>query len=107
MASASPVQIGFDPKLLSLTDVSAGSLFSKDGQQPVFSRNIMNDMGLATIQFSRPSDAPGVSGPGGLLTLRFQALGRGATAVTGNITIRNSRGLLIGSATPQLPVSLK
>jgi len=107
IASASPVQIGFDPKLLSLTDVSAGSLFSKDGLQPVFSRNIMNDMGLATIQFSRPSDAPGVSGPGGLLTLRFQALGRGATAITGNITIRNSRGLLIGSATPQLPVSLK
>ena len=67
----------------------------------------MNDMGLATIQCNRPPGAPGVSGPGGLLTLRFQALGRGATSVTGNITVRNSRGLLIGSATPQLPVNIK
>jgi general secretion pathway protein D len=107
VVSASPIQIGFDPKLLSLADVSAGGLFSKDGQQPIFSRNIMNDMGLATIQYNRPPDAPGVSGTGTLLTLRFQALGRGATTVTGNLTIRNSGGLVIGSATPQLPVNLK
>ena len=105
--SASPIQIGFDPKLLSLADVSAGALFSKDGQQPVFSRNIMNDIGLATIQYNRPPGAAGVSGPGTLLTLRFQTLGHGATSITGNLTIRNSRGLVIGSANPQLPVNLK
>jgi hypothetical protein len=107
IVSASPIQIGFDPKLLSLSDVAAGSLFSKDGQQPILSRNIMNDMGLATIQCNRPPGAMGVSGPGSLLVLRFQALGRGPTSITGNITIRNSRGLVIGSATPQLPVNLK
>jgi general secretion pathway protein D len=107
VVSASPIQIGFDPKLLSLVDVAAGGLFSKDGQAPVFSRNIMNDMGLATIQCNRPPDAAGVTGPGTLLILRFQALGRGATSVTGNMSIRNSRGLVIGSPTPQLPVNLK
>ena len=104
---ASPISIGFDPKLLSLVDVAAGGLFAKDGQQPVFSRNIQNDMGLATIQCGRPPDAPGVSGPGTLLVLRFQTLGHGATSVTGNMTIRNSHGLVIGSPTPQLSVNLK
>jgi len=67
----------------------------------------MNDMGLATIQYSRPQGAAGVSGPGTLVTLRFQALGHGATSVTGNVTVRNSRGLAVGSATPRLPVNLK
>jgi general secretion pathway protein D len=107
VVSASPVEIGFDPKLLSLVDVAAGGLFAKDGQQPIFSRNIQNDMGLATIQCSRPPDVAGVSGPGTLLVLRFQTLGHGATSITGNMTLRNSHGLVVGSARPQLPVNLK
>jgi hypothetical protein len=107
VASASPMQITFDPKLLSLTDATPGDLFSRDGQQPVFVRNIMNDMGLATVQFSRgPGGAP-VSAPGTLVTLRFQAVGRGSTTVNAGITIRNSQGLLIGSSSPQMAVEIK
>jgi general secretion pathway protein D len=108
IASASPIQIQFDPKALTLADITAGDLFSRDGQQPAFTRNIMNDMGLATIQFTRPPGAPGVAGPGTLATLRFQAVGRGSTTVNAGVTLRNAHGLLVAAPNPQpLAVTIK
>ncbi|MGD0500285.1 MAG: cohesin domain-containing protein [Bryobacteraceae bacterium] len=107
--AAQPIQIQYDPKLLSLAEVSAGDLFSRDGQQPVFARNIMNDQGMAVVQqLSRPAGAAGVSGPGTLLLLRFQAVGRGTATVGAlNVTARNSQGLAVGSSSPQLVVNIR
>jgi general secretion pathway protein D len=108
VVSASPLQIQYDPKLLRLMDVSPGDLFSRDGVQPVFARDIQNDQGLATIQIGRAPGATGVNAPGTLVTLRFQAIAPGVTTVGAlNVTIRNSQARAIGSSAPQLAVSIK
>ena len=108
VGSASPMQIQFDPKLLSLQDIAPGDLMSQGGEQPVFVRNIMNDMGLATINLNRKPGAPGAAAPGTLVTLKFQAVGRGTTTVTAlNVTVRNAQGMAIGSSSPQLTVNIK
>jgi hypothetical protein len=89
-------------------DVSPGDLFSRDGVQPVFARDIQNDQGLATIQIGRAPGATGVNAPGTLVTLRFQAIAPGVTTVGAlNVTIRNSQARAIGSSAPQLAVSIK
>lgn len=108
VVSASPLQIQYDPKLLRLMDVSPGDLFSRDGAQPVFARDIQNDQGLATIQIGRAPGATGVNAPGTLITLRFQAIAPGDTTVgVLNVTVRNSQARAIGSSAPQLAVSIK
>jgi general secretion pathway protein D len=108
VVSAQPLQIKYDPKLLRLTDVSAGDLFSRDGVAPVFARDIQNDQGLATIRIGRQPGASGVNAPGTLLTLKFQAIAPGDTAVSVlNVTVRNSQARAVGSSSPQLAVSIK
>ena len=100
--------VQYDPRILSVTDASAGNLFSLDGTIPLFARNIQNDQGLATLQISRPPGAPGVNGSGVLATLRFQALRAGTTSINAlNVTLRNSMGIATGSSSPQLPVSIR
>ena len=56
--ASAPMQIRFDPKMLRLNDVVRGEFLSSDGQQPVFTKNIMNDAGVAppTRAVSRPTD---------------------------------------------------
>src|ERR1035437_10090380 len=61
--ASAPMQIQFDPKLLRLNDVSLGDFFSKDGRQPVFTKNILNDTGVAIIQLNRLPGSPGLGGP--------------------------------------------
>jgi general secretion pathway protein D len=105
---AAPMQIQFDPKVLHLTDVTRGNLLSLDGQQVVFTKNIMNDQGMATVQMNRFPGTPGVNGSGTLVTLTFQAVGRGATTVTvPNLTVRDSQGNAIGSANPVMTVNVR
>ena len=43
--ASAPMQIQFDPRILRLNDVVRGDFLSSDGQQPVFTKNIMNDTG--------------------------------------------------------------
>ena len=79
--ASAPLRIQFDPKILRLNDVTRGDLLAMDGQQPVFTKNIMNDAGTATIQLSRQPGTAGVNGGGVLVTLNFQTIGRGVTVV--------------------------
>jgi general secretion pathway protein D len=107
MVSASPVQIQYDPKVLTLTDVSPGDLFSRGGAAPVFTRNIQNDQGLATIQIARPAGVAGVAGPGAVVALNIVDVGPGSTTVSAlNVTVRNSQAMSVGSSSPQLSVSV-
>jgi general secretion pathway protein D len=108
VVSAQPLQIKYDPKLLRLTDIGSGDLFSRDGAAPVFSKEIQSDQGIATVQLARQPGARGVDAPGTLLTLKFAALAPGATTVSVlNVTPRNSQGRVIGSSNPQLAVTIK
>ena len=105
---AANYDVTFDPALINLNDVTPGDYFSRDGQQPVFTKNIQNDTGSAVIQLSRPPGAPGVSGAGALVTLNFQAINRGRSRVWApNVTVRNSQGQVVGSSAPQMTVTVR
>ncbi|HYW44603.1 MAG TPA: cohesin domain-containing protein, partial [Bryobacteraceae bacterium] len=106
--AAAPMQIQFDPKMLRLNDVARGDFLSSDNQPAVFTKNIMNDTGTVAIQLNRMPGTPGVNGSGVLVTMTFQAVGRGTTVVSvPNLSVRNSQGQVIATASPQLAVNVK
>jgi len=107
--TAAPMQILFDPKVVQLIGADVGGFLSADGQQPVFTKNVMNETGQANIQLNRLPGNPGVSGPTGtLVTLNFQAIGRGATVVNiPNMVVRNSQGAPAAAGSPQLSITVK
>jgi general secretion pathway protein D len=105
---SAPMAVQFDPKILRINDVTRGEFLANDGQQPVFTKNIMNDTGNVTIQLSRMPNSAGVSGSGNLVSFSFQAIGRGSTSVTvPNLTVRNSASQAISTSTPALVVNVK
>jgi general secretion pathway protein D len=106
--ASAPMQIAFDPKFLRLNDITRGDFLSSDGQQPTFTKNILNDTGAATVQLGRLPGTPGVNGAGTLVTLNFQAVGKGSTAVlVPNLTVRNSQGQVVSTSSPQLTVNIR
>jgi general secretion pathway protein D len=106
--ASAPMQIQFDPKFLRLNDVSLGDFFSKDDRQPVFTKNILNDTGVAVVQLNRPPGSRGAGGSGTLVTLNFQAVARGSTVVTiPHLAVRNAQGAIISNSTPQFTVTVK
>ena len=106
--ASAPMQIQFDPKLLRLNDVTLGDFFSKDGRQPVFTKNILNDTGVAVIQLNHPPGSPGVDGSGTLVTLNFQAVARGAAVVLiPHLAVRDAKGGIVSNSTPQFTVTVK
>jgi hypothetical protein len=105
--AAAPLEVQFDPKILRLNSVARGDFFSSDGQQPLFTWNI-HDSGSATIQLNRPQGAPGANGSGVLVTLNFQAIGKGpATVSIPNLSVRSTQGQVLASGSPQVTVNVK
>lgn len=105
---SAPMQIKFDPKILRLNDIVRGNVLSADGQQPIFSKNIMNDTGEATVNLSRLPGTAGANGSGTLITLVFQAVGRGDTTVTvPNLTLRDSKSQPLATISPRLVINVK
>jgi general secretion pathway protein D len=103
-----PVRVKFDPNFLRLNEVQRGGFLSGDGREVIFTRNILNDTGDATIQLSRLPGTGGISGSGTLVTLVFQTVARGSTAVTlPELSWRNSRGESVWSGSPQVTVNIK
>lgn len=100
--AATPIRIKFDPTKLRLNDAEQGDLMTRDGMRTTLSKDIRNDTGEATISVSRNPGAAGVSGSGGIISLRFTALGRGtATVVVEQIGLQDSQQQNIGVAPPQ------
>jgi general secretion pathway protein D len=105
---AAPFHLKFDPQYLQLADVRPGPMFSSDGQTPIFTRNILNETGDATVNLNRTPGASGVSGSGALATFMFKALKPGTTTVTfSEIGARNSQMQPVGAALPQAVVTIK
>jgi len=106
--ASAPLQIQFDPRILRLTDVVRGDFLASDGQQPIFTKNIMNDAGTATIQLNRQPGTPGVNGGGVLVNLQFQAVARGMTVVNvPGLMVRNSQGQPVATGNPQLSIRVQ
>ncbi len=73
---AAPLQVKFDPRLLSLVNVDAGEMLSRDGQSvSIVHRDEGN--GLVTVSVSRPPGVRGVDGQGSVAVLTFKALAAG------------------------------
>lgn len=104
----SPMALAFDPKVLRLNDVIRGPLLAANGQAPLFSRNIRNDAGEASILLSRLPGSPGVSGSGGLVTLMFQAVGKGSTEVRfTELTLRNAQMQPLNAQAPVARITVE
>jgi hypothetical protein len=87
---AAPFHLKFDPQVLRLNEVTAGGLLGGDGQKVIFTRNILNDTGDATVNLNRMPGTGGVSGSGTLVVYTFQALRPGNATVTfSDLTPRN------------------
>lgn len=71
-----PMQLQFNPAVLQLVNVDAGSLLSRDGQ-PVSIVHRDEGNGLVTISTSRPPNVQGVNGQGSVATLTFKAVAAG------------------------------
>ncbi len=104
-----PMIIEFDPKLLHLNDITLGGLFSSGGRKPVFSKNIQNERGAASVILNAIPDNPGVTAATGtLVNLNFQAVAAGSGTVTiRSLVVKNSRGSVIHSGSPELTVTVK
>ena len=76
-----PVKLKFDPKILRLTSIKPGQLMSADGQKINFTESTMNDTGDATVTLNRLPGTGGVAGSGPILSLTFQAIGRGTSNI--------------------------
>jgi general secretion pathway protein D len=73
---AVPMQLQFNPAVLQLVNVDAGTLLGRDGQAvSIVHRDEGN--GLVTISTSRPPNVQGVNGQGTVATLTFKAVAAG------------------------------
>jgi general secretion pathway protein D len=105
---AAPFRLKFDPQLLRLNEVKAGSLLSGDGRQIIFTRNILNDTGDATVNLNRTPGSGGINGSGTLASFTFQAVARGKAAVTfSQLDLRDSQLQIIAAQSPQTSVNIK
>ncbi|HEY3928308.1 MAG TPA: cohesin domain-containing protein, partial [Candidatus Koribacter sp.] len=77
-----PTQIGYDPKTLSLVNVSNGPFLSRDGQVVALVHRDDPMTGQVQVTATRPPGAPGVSGEGQVFTLTFLAKAPGSSQLS-------------------------
>ena len=76
-----PLQMQFDPKVLSLVGVDSGDLLGHDGQAVALSHRDDGE-GAVTMSLSRPPNTPGVNGDGPLCVLTFKAIAPGNSSLS-------------------------
>jgi general secretion pathway protein D len=76
-----PLQLHFDPHVLSLVNVDTGEFMSRDGQFAAQAHREDSD-GMVTVSVTRPPNVKGVTGKGMLCTLTFKALAAGDSPLT-------------------------
>jgi len=104
---AVPLQIQFDPKVLSLVNVDAGDLLGKDGQSVALVHRDEGN-GAVTISATRPPGTKGVDGQGSICTLTFKTIGPGdSTLALTRIGTRDSQQNRIAAVGTQGVVHVK
>ena len=81
------IALRFDPRVIKITNVAAGSLFSGAANAPTITRSI-DDKGMLLISISPAAGATLMTGEGSLLKIDFEAVGAGDGAFafdTGNV----------------------
>jgi general secretion pathway protein D len=93
-----PLQLQYDAAKLSLVNVSAGDLLSRDGQAVALIHRD-DGPGNITVVASRPPGAAGINGAGVLCVLTFQAKAAGESALA------MTRSSVVNSKQQQVPVT--
>ena len=105
---AAPFKLKFDPQLLRLEEIAAGGFFSSDGQKIIFTRNILNDTGDATVNLNRLPGYSGMNGAGALAVFSFKALKLGTALLTfTELLARNSGMQTLSGDVPHAAVTIK
>ncbi len=76
------VNLGFNPQVARLKEVSEGGLGRQMGENVPFLKNIDNASGSCTIGLSSPSPGKGIKGGGILAVLVFESVAPGEGAIT-------------------------
>jgi general secretion pathway protein D len=92
-----PLQIQYDPAILSLVNVNPGDLLSRDGQAVALVHRD-DGPGNITINAARPPGAAGISGAGVVCVLSFQAkaAGQSSLAMTRAAAVTSAQSVLPG-----------
>jgi general secretion pathway protein D len=105
---ATPIKVKWDPKILRLNQIAPAGLLAQTGGMSPPSLDIRNDAGEASIEMSRLTGTPGVSGTGALMQFTFTAIGKGTGAVSvSEVNLRDSRQQPIAVAAPSVPVTVQ
>lgn len=103
---AAPMRLGFDPKVLKLIEIRRGPFMAGDGAGVTFDPTRLEDG--AIIGLNRTAGAGGMSGTGTLVTLLFQAVGRGTTQVSfTELTLRDAKLADIGAEATPATITVK
>jgi len=73
-----PLQLGFNPAVLQLVNVDAGSFLGADGQAVALVHRDEGN-GIVTVSSARPPNAKGVNGKGTVCTFTFKAIAAGSS----------------------------
>jgi general secretion pathway protein D len=78
-----PVEISYDPKVMSFVDVSNAGALSKDGAAVALVHRDDPDKGTVTVAMTRPPGSSGVNPSGPLFTMMFvaKAAGQGTVSI--------------------------
>ena len=102
-----PLQMHFDPRVLTLVNVDAGEFLSRDKQ---FVSLVHRDEGNGTVAISaaRPPQTPGISGAGVVCTLTFRAAAAGDSPLSLiKIGAKDSKGTTLPAVGTQGVVHVK
>ncbi len=102
-----PMQIRFDPRVLSLVNVDSGDLLAQ-GSQPVAMVHRDEGNGTVTISASRPPQTAGATGNGVVCTLTFKATAAGDSPLSlVKIGAKDSKGTSVPALGTQGVVHVK
>ncbi len=105
---SAPMRINYDNKVLKLVEISRGDFLGGDGQQVTFSETKAEEAGAAIISLNRVPGAGGISGSGNLVTLKFQAIAKGVSAISfQDLSLRDARLQSIAVTPPSTAIQVK
>lgn len=102
-----PMQLRFDPRVLTLVNVDSGDLLGRDGQAVALVHRDEGN-GTVTVSASRPPQTPGVNGGGVVCTLTFKANAAGDSPLSLiKIGAKDSKGTTLPAVGTQGVVHVK
>jgi general secretion pathway protein D len=105
---SAPMRVKYDNKTLKLLEVVQGDFMKGDGQQVTFAESKAEADGVAIINLNRVPGSGGISGSGTLVTLKFQAIAKGTTAINfQDVALRDAKLQNITITPPSAAITVK